>query len=97
MGGTTNPLGLRRQVLAALDEGEPAGSIGKACGVSWSQTRYWRAAAGAGGAVTAAPQVLSVAERHTSPACSTSPEGDLELRVGSWQININRVTESPYT
>jgi hypothetical protein len=87
-------LGLRRQFLAALNAGECEGALGKACGVSWSQARYWRAADGAaGGAVTAAPQVLSVVDRQTSPACSSSPEGCLDLRVGSWRITINRVTE----
>jgi len=91
--GRRIPLGLRKQFLAALDAGESAGAIGKACGVSWSQTRYWRAAAGAGSAVTTAPQVLSVVERQTSPACSTSAEGGLELRVGFWRISINRVAE----
>ena len=72
--------------------GESASVLRIACGVSWSQTRYWRAAAGAD-AVTMAPQVLSVVERQASPACSSSRDGCLELRVGSWQININRVTE----
>jgi hypothetical protein len=91
--GRRIPLGLRRQFLAALDAGEPASAIEKACGVSWSQTRYWRAAAGAGSAVMTAPQVLSVVDRQASPACSSSPEGGLELRVGSWRISINRVTE----
>ena len=91
--GRRIPLGLRKQFLAALDAGESAGAIGKACGVSWSQTRYWRAAAGAGSAVTTAPQVLSVIEHQTSPASSTSAEGVLELRVGAWRISINRVAE----
>jgi len=77
-----------------LDAGESAGALGKACGVSWSQARYRRAAAGAaGGAVTAALQVLSVVEPQTSPARSASVEGGIELRVGPWRIDINRVTE----
>ena len=91
--GQRIPLGLRRQVLAALDAGVSASAIGKVCGVSWSQTRYWRAAACAGGAVTRAPQVLSVVDRQASPACSSPPEGGLELRVGPWRVSINRVTE----
>jgi len=90
--GRRIPPGLRRQFLAALDAGESAGAIGKACGVSWSQTRYWRAAANAGGAMMA-PRVLSVVDRQASPARSSSAEGDIELRVGSWRISINRVTE----
>jgi hypothetical protein len=91
--GRRIPLGLRRQFLAALDAGESAAAIGKACGVSWSQTRYWRVGAGAGAPVTVAPQVLSVVDRQASPACTSSPDGSLELRIGSWQISINRVTE----
>ena len=58
--GRKIPLGLRRQYLAALDAGGAATAIGRACGVSWTQTRSWRAAAGAGSAVTPPPQVLSV-------------------------------------
>ena len=91
--GRRIPLGLRRQFLAALDAGEPAHALRVACGVSWSQTRFWREAAGAGGAVTTAPQVLSVVDRQASPACALPPGGGLELRVGSWHISINRVTE----
>jgi len=87
------PLGLRRQVLAALDAGVPASAIGKACGVSWSQIRYWRSAARAATPVGAAPQVLSVVDREPSPACSASAEGGLELRVGSWRISIDRVAD----
>jgi hypothetical protein len=86
------PLGLRRQYLAALDAGGAATAIGRACGVSWTQTRSWRAAAGAGSAVTPPPQVLSVVDRQASPASSSS-EGEVELRVGSWRVSINRVTE----
>ena len=91
--GRRIPMGLRRQYLAALDAGGSAGAIGRACGVSWTQTRSWRAAAGASGAVTTAPQVLSVVDRPAASACSSSPDGGLELRVGFWRININRVTE----
>lgn len=91
--GRRIPLGLRRQFLAALDAGEPASALGIACGVSWTQTRSWRAAAGADSAVTTAPQVLSVVDRQASPACSPSPEAGLDLRVGAWRISINRVTE----
>jgi hypothetical protein len=47
-------LGLRRQVLDALDTGVLAGAIERTCGVSWSQTRSWRSAARAGGPVMAA-------------------------------------------
>ena len=86
------PLGLRRQYLAALDAGGAATAIGRACGVSWTQTRSWRVAAGVGSAVTPPPQVLSVVDRQASPASSSS-EGGLELRVGSWRVSINRVTE----
>ena len=91
--GQRIPVGLRRQFLAALDAGVPAGAIGKACGVSWSQTRYWRLAAGAGGPGPAAPQVLAVVDRPAGPARSSAPDGDLELRVGAWRISVERVTE----
>jgi hypothetical protein len=91
--GQRIPLGLRRQFLAALDAGAPASALRIACGVSWTQARSWRTAAGACSAVRTAPQVLSVVDHQASPACSSSPEGDLELRVGSWRISINRVTE----
>jgi len=91
--GRRIPMGLRRQYLAALDVGGSAGAIGRACGVSWTQTRSWRAAAGTGGAVRTAPQVLSVVDRPAASACSSSPDGGLELRVGFWRININRVSE----
>jgi hypothetical protein len=86
------PLGLRRQFLAALDAGVPAGALGKACRVSWSQTRRWRSHAGA--PVPAAPEVLSVVDRQAvSPASSSSPDGALELRVGCWRISVQRVTD----
>jgi hypothetical protein len=90
--GQRLPAGLRRQFLVALDAGVPAGALGKACGVSWSQTRYWRSAS-AGGPVTAAPQVLAVVDHPAAPGCSSSPDGDLELRVGGWRISVERVTE----
>ena len=91
--GRRIPLGLRRQVLAALDAGVSAGAIERTCGVSWSQTRYWRSAAHAGGPVMAAPQVLSVVDRQAAPASSPLPDGGLELRVGSWRISVHRVTD----
>ena len=90
--GQRIPMGLRRQYLAVLEAGGSASAIGRVCGVSWTQTRSWRAAAGAGGVVTA-PQVLSVVDRPTASACSSRPDGGLELRVGAWRINIHRVTE----
>lgn len=85
--GRRIPLGLRRQFVAALDAGVSAGALGKACGVSWSQTRYWRSAARAATPITAAPQVLSVVDRQAASA------GDLELRVGAWRISVQRVTD----
>jgi hypothetical protein len=85
-------LGLRRQFVAALDAGVSAGVLGKACGVSWSQTRYWRSAS-AGGRVTAAPQVLSVVDPPAAPVPFGVPEEDLELRVGAWRISVQRVTD----
>lgn len=91
--GQRIPLGLRRQVLAALDAGVSASAIEKACGVSWSQTRYWRSAARAGGPVMAAPQVLSVVDRQAAPASSPAPGGGLELCVGCWRISVHRVTD----
>ena len=91
--GRRVPLGLRRQFVAALDAGVSAGVLGKACGVSWSQTRYWRSAARAAAPVTAAPQVLSVVDRQAAPASSGMLAGDLELRVGAWRISVQRVTD----
>jgi hypothetical protein len=90
--GQRLPAGLRRQFLAALDAGVPAGALGKACGVSWSQTRYWRSAS-AGGPVTAAPQVVSVVDRQAAPVSAGVPEDVLELRVGAWRISLQRVTD----
>jgi hypothetical protein len=40
-----------------------------------------------------APQVLSVVDRQTAPAFSTSPEGGIELRVGAWRISVHRETD----
>ena len=86
-------MGLRRQFLAVLDAGMPAGALGKACGVSWSQARYWRSAARAGAPMTAAPQVLSVVDRQAAPAFSGMLTGDLELRVGPWRISVQRMID----
>ena len=91
--GRRIPLGLRRQVVAALDAGVSAGAIERTCGVSWSQTRSWRSAAHAGGPVMAAPHVLSVVDRQVAPASSRSPDGGIDLRVGSWRISVHRVTD----
>ena len=91
--GQRIPMGLRRQYLAALDAGGSTSAIGRACGVSWTQTRSWRAAAAARDAVTTAPQVLAVVDRPAPSACSLSLDGALELRVGFWRINIDRVAE----
>ena len=91
--GQRIPMGLRRQYLAALDAGGSTSAIGRACGVSWIQTRSWRAAAAARDAVTTAPQVLAVVDRPAPSACSLSLDGALELRVGFWRINIDRVAE----
>jgi hypothetical protein len=84
------PSGLRRQFVAALDGGVSARALGKACGVSWSQTKHWRLAAARPEApVAAMPQVLSVVDRQ-SVAAPKAPEGDLELRVGAWRISVQR-------
>ena len=90
--GQRIPVGLRRQFLAALDAGVSESALGRACGVSWTQTRHWRSAAAAGVPVTA-PQVLSVVDRPAARACSSAPDGDLELRVDAWRIRVERVTE----
>ncbi len=89
--GRRIPLGLRTQVIAALDAGVPASAIQKSCGVSWSQTTRWRSAVHAGDEVAAAPQVLSVVDRD-APASSSS-DGGVELRVGAWRISVNRVSD----
>jgi len=90
--GRRIPLGLRRQVVAAMDSGVSAGAIERVCGVSWTQTRNWRSAARAGSPAVAAPQVLSVVDSQAAPV-SCSPGVDLELRVGSWRISVHRVTD----
>jgi hypothetical protein len=41
----------------------------------------------------AAPQVLSVVDRQAAPAYSPSPDGGIDLRVGSWRISVHRVTD----
>ena len=89
--GRRIPLGLRMQVVAALDAGVSASAIQKTCRVSWSQAKRWRLAAHAGGKATTAPQVLSVVDRGAP--VSSSSEGGVELRVGGWRISINRVSE----
>ena len=87
------PLGLRRQFVAALDAGVSERAIGRACGVSWSQTKRWRSAARAGAPSPATPQVLSVVDHQAAPTSAGSPEGDLELHVGGWRIIVQRVTD----
>jgi hypothetical protein len=84
-------LGLRRQVVAALDAGVSASAIQKACGVSWIQIRRWKSAVHAGAAITA-PQVMSVVDRGAA-AASSSPDGGIELRVGAWHIRVSRVVD----
>jgi hypothetical protein len=90
--GRRIPLGLRRQFVAALDAGVVAGALGRACGVSWKQTRHWRLTAHADAPSPAAPRVLSVVDRQSAPASSSTPEG-LELRVGAWRISVQRLTD----
>ena len=87
--GRRIPLGLRRQVVAALDAGVSASAIQKSCGVSWSQATRWRLAAHAGAEVAAAPRVLSVVDRGAP--VSSSADGGVEVRVGAWRISVNRV------
>ena len=81
------------KALAQVEAVEKAGALGKACGVSWSQTRYWRSAARAAAPLTAAPQVLSVVDRQAASAPSGALAGDLNLRVGAWRISVQRVTD----
>ncbi len=89
--GRRIPLGLRTSVAAALEAGESAGAIQKACGVSWIQTKRWRSAAQTDG-VTLAPQVLLVVDRESAAASSSSGDG-IELRIGAWHVRINRVVD----
>lgn len=93
--GRRIPLGLRRQVVAALDAGVSVGAITRACGVAWSQATRWRLVEHAGRVTAAAPeaQVLSVVEA-SGPAPASSDEG-VELRVGSWRIRVSRVADLP--
>jgi hypothetical protein len=84
------PLALRKQFVAALDAGVSASALGKACGVSWTQTRYWKSTAKGAAPMTAAPQVLSVVDRQTTPAASSSADKGIELRVGCWRISLSR-------
>lgn len=88
--GRRIPLGLRMQVVAALDAGVSATAIQKTCGVSWNQASRWRSAAHGGSEVAAAPQVLSVVD-HGAPVSSPSDDG-VELRVGTWRISVSRVS-----
>jgi transposase-like protein len=90
--GRRIPLGLRLQVVAALDAGVSLSAIQKACRVSWSQVHRWRSAAHAGGTGAPAPQVLSVVDAGV-PARASSGEEGVELRVGSWRISVNRVAD----
>ena len=83
------PLALRKQFVATLDAGVSASALGKACGVSWTQTRYWKSTA-KGIAPMTAPQVLSVVDRQTTPAPSSSADKGVELRVGCWRISLSR-------
>lgn len=91
--GRRIPLGLRRQFLAALDAGVVAGALGRACGVSWKQTKHWRLKAHADTPSPAAPHVLSVVDHQAPPGRCSSSEGGIELRVLGWQISIQRVTD----
>lgn len=88
--GRRIPLGLRRQVVAALDAGVSTTAIAKACGVAWSQATRWRLLAHAGEVTAATPQaqVLSVVDAGV-PAPPPPGEG-LELCVGSWRISVRR-------
>jgi len=90
--GRRIPLALRKQSVAVLDAGVSAGALGKACGVSWTQARYWRTAARAGAPVMAAPQVLSVVDHQATPAPSSSAD-EVELRVGCWRISLSRASD----
>jgi hypothetical protein len=85
------PVGLRRQVVAALEAGVSASAIEKACRVSWSQAKRWRTEAHAGDIVAPAPQVLSVVDNRAP--VSSSADGGVELHVGSWRISLTRVVE----
>lgn len=88
--GRRIPLGLRTQVVAALNAGVSANAIEKACGLSWSQVTRWRSAARADGALAVAPHadVLSVVD-----GAASSPTPDVELRVGSWRISLSRMAD----
>ena len=81
------PSALRNEVVAALNAGMPAGAIARACKVSRSQLQYWRVAAGA----MPQPRVLSVVD-GSGPAHSSS-DTSIELRVGTWRINLSRDTD----
>lgn len=91
--GRRIPLGLRRQVVAALDAGVSPAAITKTCGVAWSQATRWRLVEHAGGVAAAAPQaqVLSVVDTG-APAPASSGDG-VELRVGSWRISVSRMAD----
>jgi hypothetical protein len=88
--GRRIPLGLRRQVVAALDAGVSVGAIRRTCGVAWSQATRWRLVEHAGRVTAAAPeaQVLSVVDA-SGPAPAALGEG-VELCVGPWRISVSR-------
>jgi transposase-like protein len=91
--GRRIPLGLRRQVVAALDAGVSVGAIARACGVAWSQATRWRLVEHTGRVSESAPQaqVLAVVDASV-PAPASSVEG-VELRVGFWRISVSRLAD----
>ena len=79
------PIGLRNQVVAALNAGVSTSAIERACKVSRARLNYWRAAAEA----MPQPRVLSVVD-GSGPAPS---ETGIELRVGAWCISLSRARD----
>jgi hypothetical protein len=93
--GRRIPMGLRRQVVTALDAGVSTSALADACGVSWSQATRWRSVAHASGVETAAPQVLSVVDTG-APGCVSS-DGEIELRraLGISAASERRLSKDP--
>jgi hypothetical protein len=85
------PQALRNRVVAAVDAGVPASSVGQRFGVTGKQLSRWRAErGGADGRAAdvweaAAPTILRVVEREEV----AEPDAiELELGLGEWRVAV---------
>ena len=89
--GARVPADLRAAVLAALRDGEVAGDVHRACGISWGQVAAWKASSPSSTAKNVEPEVPAarVFEVVEDPRrARTSAGGELELRVGPWSVTV---------